>query len=181
MPYVVPLLARAGVLLCEPPETVGKAAWAGLGRRLGWMLGASFVCIRTSEDSQPTGIYHDTDQYLIRLLPWSTVPAHAHCTIHASIAVHPSALEYFCMWSHCMSSRMFFSTLECGETRRIVGSINLDDSVPSSSILDRLVCNLLHCRDNRVSPGLPSVACRATPIEFAGNPRPCPVHPPRYE
>lgn len=77
MPYVVPLLARAGVLLCEPPETVGKAAWAGLGRRLGWMLGASFVCIRTSEDSQPTLIYHDTDQYLIRLLPWSACP----CTL----------------------------------------------------------------------------------------------------
>lgn len=35
VPYVVPLLARAGVLLCEPPKTVGKATWAGLRRRLG--------------------------------------------------------------------------------------------------------------------------------------------------
>lgn len=58
-----------------------------------------------------------------------------------------------------MGSRKFFSSLERGETRPVVGSVNLDDSVPSSSILDRLVYNLLHCRDDRVSPGLPSVAC----------------------
>jgi hypothetical protein len=40
-----------------------------------------------------------------------------------------------------MISRMFFSTLECGEIGR-VGSMNLDHSVPAGSNLDRLVCDL---------------------------------------
>lgn len=81
-PMSFPLLARAGALLCEPPETVGKVAWAGLRRRLGSRPGASFVCMRTSEESQPTAIYVDIDQYLIRPVPG--LSAHAHCTTHAS-------------------------------------------------------------------------------------------------
>lgn len=126
------------MLLYEPPETLGKAAWAGLGRRLGSTLGASFVCIRASEDSQPSAIYVDIDQYLIRPVSLVFLFMHTALPMPASLYVPPSAFDFLRRWSPCVSSRTFFSSLECGEIRRI-GSMNLDHSVQSSSNLDRLV------------------------------------------
>jgi hypothetical protein len=55
-----PLLAQAGVAAVQAAQECGKA---GLSRRLGWVLGASFVFVK----GLPTNRHHpNIDQYFIR-------------------------------------------------------------------------------------------------------------------
>lgn len=70
---------------------------------MAWLNAGRILRLHQSLRGQPT-IYHfvNIDQYLIRLVPWSTSPCTLHhpCQLTRNVAVPPSALDFFRMWSH---------------------------------------------------------------------------------
>jgi len=99
---IIPLLARAGVLLCEPPETVGKGCvgWTG---STAWLNAGRILRLHQNLRGQPTN-YHVSQHRSIldSSCPWSVSPCALHnpCQHTRRVAVPLHAFEYSRMWSH---------------------------------------------------------------------------------